>query len=82
MSIFEKFISILKKDNDKELIAKKLVGSSEEDGEIKGTINPYTKKIATKYVKCNEEDAKRALEVAKEAFKNTKSSPLHKELHG
>ena len=80
MSIFEKFLSILKKEHNKELIAKKLIGSSEEDGEIKEIINPYTKEVATKYVKCSEEDAKRALEVAKEAFKNTKNSPLHQRI--
>ncbi|EDM23463.1 aldehyde dehydrogenase family protein [Caminibacter mediatlanticus] len=74
----EKFLEILgiKKIEEKELVAKKLIGSSEENGEVKEIINPYTKQPTTKYVKCNIEDAKRALEVAKNAFENTKKSTL------
>ncbi|MEO1928350.1 MAG: aldehyde dehydrogenase family protein [Nautiliaceae bacterium] len=59
-----------------ELIAKKLIGSKEFDGEVEEIINPYTKKVTTKYVKCSVEDAKKALEVAKKAFENTKKSNL------
>jgi len=59
-----------------ELIAKKLIGSKEFDGEVGEIINPYTKKVTTKYVKCSVEDAKKALEVAKKAFENTKKSNL------
>ena len=63
-----------------ELIAKKLIGSKEFDGERGEIINPYTKEVATKYVKCNVDDAKVALKVAQEAFKNTKNSPLHQRI--
>jgi len=63
-----------------ELIAKKLIGSREEDGELEEIINPYTKKVATKYVKCTPDDAKDALEVAKKAFEETKRSPLHQRI--
>jgi len=63
-----------------ELIAKKLIGSSEFDGELGEIINPYTKEVTTKYVKCNADDAKNALKTAKEAFKNTKNSPLHQRI--
>ncbi len=59
-----------------ELIAKKLIGSKEFDGEVGEIINPYTKEVTTKYVKCSVEDAKKALEVAKKAFENTKKSNL------
>jgi len=63
-----------------ELIAKKLIGSKEFDGELGEIINPYSKEVTTKYVKCSAEDAKKALEVAKEAFKNTKNSPLYQRI--
>ncbi len=78
----EKFLEIfnIKKIEDNNLIAKKLIGSKEEDGETAEIINPYTKKPTTKYVKCTVEDAKRALNTAKEAFKNTKNSPLHQRI--
>ena len=64
----------------KELIAKKLIGSKEYDGELVEVINPYTKKAETKYVKCYSEDAIDALNTAKNAFKNTKNSPLHQRI--
>ena len=63
-----------------ELIAKKLIGSKEFDGELGEIINPYTKEVTTKYVKCTAKDAKKALEVAKEAFKNTKNSLLYQRI--
>lgn len=63
-----------------ELIAKKLIGSKEFDGELGEIVNPYTKKVTSKYVKCSADDAKKALEIAKEAFKNTKNSPLHQRI--
>ena len=61
---------------DNKLIAKKLIGSNEENGKIKEIINPYTKEVTTKYVECSVEDAKRVLEVAKQAFEKTKKTPL------
>ncbi len=63
-----------------ELIAKKLIGSKEFNGEIGEIINPYTKKITTKYVKCTPNDAKEALKTAKKAFEKTKKSPLHQRI--
>jgi len=63
-----------------EFIAKKLIGSKEIDGELKEIINPYTKKVATKYVKCSVEDAKEALNTAKKAFEKTKNSPLYQRI--
>ena len=78
----EKFLEIfgIKKIEKSDLIAKKLIGSKEEEGEILEIINPYTKKPTTKYVKCSVEDAKRALEVAKKAFRETKNSSLHQRI--
>jgi acyl-CoA reductase-like NAD-dependent aldehyde dehydrogenase len=63
-----------------ELIAKKLIGSKELNGELKEIINPYTKEITTKYVKCSVEDAKEALKTAQKAFNETKNSPLHQRI--
>ena len=72
---------IKEENKNKELIAKKLIGSTEkDDGEIVDIINPYTKEPTTKYVKCSVEDAKEALEIAKKAFNNTKKSPLHQRI--
>ena len=78
----EKFLEIfgIKKIEKSDLIAKKLIGSKEEEGEIAEIINPYTKEPTTKYVKCSVEDAKRALEVAKKAFRETKNSSLHQRI--
>jgi len=47
--------------------------SKEETGEIK---NPYTNEVVSIYPKCSVEDAKEALEIAKEAFNTTKQTPL------
>jgi acyl-CoA reductase-like NAD-dependent aldehyde dehydrogenase len=59
------------------MIAKKFLGSQEfSEGDLLEVISPYDGQIVTKYIKCNEEDAKRALEIAKEAFKETKKSKL------
>jgi len=58
------------------LIAKKFIGSTEEDGKLKEIINPYTKEVTTKYVECGIEDAKKALEIAKNAFESTKKTLL------
>jgi len=58
------------------LIAKKLIGSKEFDGELKEIINPYSKEVASKYVICDENDAKEALKTAQKAFEDTKKSPL------
>ncbi len=63
-----------------ELLAKKLIGSKEFEGELGEIINPYTKKITTKYVKCSIEDAKNALQTAKNAFEKTKNSPLYQRI--
>ena len=62
------------------LIAKKIINAKEIEGEIKEIINPYTKKTATKYVKCTIEDAKEALNSAKKAFEKTKKSPLYQRI--
>ncbi len=63
-----------------ELLAKKIIGSNEYNGEIGEIINPYTKEVTTKYVKCTPVDAKEALKIAKKAFENTKNSPLHQRI--
>lgn len=42
--------------------------------------NPFKEKIVSMYPKCDENDAKRALEVAKEAFKQTKNSTLNQRI--
>ena len=62
------------------MIAKKLLGSTEYDGELGEIINPYSKEVTTKYVKCTAEDAKKALEIAKNAFNDTKNSMLAKRI--
>ena len=67
-------------ETKEELIAKKLIGSKEYEGELIEIINPYTKKAETKYVKCTSEDAIDALNTAKKAFKETKNSPLHQRI--
>jgi len=72
----EKFLEIfgIKKIEDNTLVAKKLIGSNEEDGETEDIINPYTKKPTTKYVKCDVEDAKRARRRCKKSTKCSKRS--------
>ncbi len=62
-----------------ELIAKKII-KKEINGELKEIINPYTKEVTTKYVKCTPKDAKEALNSAKEAFEKTKKSPLYQRI--
>jgi len=63
------------------MIAKKFLGSKEFDGELVEVISPYDKSVVSKYVKCDENDAKRALEIAKEAFKVTKKSKLSQRIN-
>jgi len=63
-----------------EHIAKKLIGSTEFEGELGEVISPYSKKVVSKYVICDRNDAKKALEVAKNAFNYTKKSPLHQRI--
>ena len=77
MSLLSKIFHTQKKE---ELIAKKLIGSKEFEGELVEVINPYTKKAETKYVKCTSEDAVDALNTAKKAFNGTKNSPLHQRI--
>ena len=77
MSLLSKIFHTQKKE---ELIAKKLIGSKEFEGELVEVINPYTKKAETKYVKCTSEDAVDALNTAKKAFNDTKNSPLHQRI--
>jgi len=62
-----------------ELIAKKII-KKEINGELKEIINPYTKEVTTKYVKCTPKNAKEALNSAKEAFEKTKKSPLYQRI--
>ena len=62
------------------MIAKKLIGEKEFDGELDEIINPYTKESYTKYVKCTPKDAKEALNAAKEAFEKTKKSSLYQRI--
>jgi len=69
-----------KKGEKMGLIAKKLIGSKEIDGELGEIINPYTKEVTTKYVKCSPEDAKEALNTAKKAFEKTKNSSLYQRI--
>jgi len=81
MGLLSKIFNFNPKENEKkELIAKKLIGSKEFDGEVVEVINPYTKKGETKYVKCTPEDAVEALQRAQKAFKETKNSPLHQRI--
>jgi acyl-CoA reductase-like NAD-dependent aldehyde dehydrogenase len=57
-------------------IAKKLIGSSEFDGELVDVRSPYLEEVVTQYVRCDEEDAQKALKVAQKAFKRSKKTPL------
>ncbi len=67
----------LDKEEELDKKVKVFFGSKEEEKdeylEIK---NPYTQEIVTLYPKCDKNDAKKALEIAKEAFKKTKQTPL------
>ena len=52
-------------------------GSTQEDREDREDIfNPYTKEIATSVPLCNKEDTLKALDIAKEASKEARLSPL------
>ena len=62
------------------MVAKRLLGSTEYEGNLKEIINPYSKEVTTKYVECSAEDAKKALKIAKEAFEESKKSPLHQRI--
>ncbi|NPA27905.1 MAG: aldehyde dehydrogenase family protein [Epsilonproteobacteria bacterium] len=62
-------------------VAKIFFGSKEElKDELIEVRNPYTKEVVSKYPKCDANDAKRALEIAKEAFNTTKKAPLHQRI--
>ena len=62
-------------------IAKIYFGSQAvERDELKEIINPYSKKVVTKYPLCTQEDAKKALEIANSAFKESKKAPLHQRI--
>ena len=57
--------------------AKIFFGSSEEiKNEWREIKNPYKEEVVSKYPKCTEDDAKKALIIANEAFKKSKSSLL------
>lgn len=59
------------------MIAKVYFGSSEYDnGNYEERVNPYTKKVVSKSVICNADDAKKALKIAQEASKNSTASTL------
>ena len=61
--------------------AKVFFGS--ETKEIEDSIerkNPFNGKIVSLMPKCTVEDAKEALSIAQEAFKNTKNTPLHQRI--
>ena len=70
---------IFSKVGDSPNIAKVYFGSSVEDrDEVIDIKNPYSKKVVSRYPKCDENDAKKALEIAQEASKVAKKTPLHK----
>ncbi|MFZ9660203.1 MAG: aldehyde dehydrogenase family protein, partial [Arcobacteraceae bacterium] len=59
------------------MVANIFFGSKKEcNRELEEILNPYSKKVVSKYPKCTKEDTVRALEIAKEASKATKSSKL------
>jgi acyl-CoA reductase-like NAD-dependent aldehyde dehydrogenase len=63
------------------LEAKIFFGSTRESKkDLIDRINPYTKKVVSKYPKCTKNDAKKALEIAKKASKNTAKAPLHQRI--
>ncbi len=58
--------------------AKIFMGSKEETRDNLVDIkSPYSKDIVSRYPKCSEDDAKRALEIAKRASIDIAKSPLH-----
>jgi len=61
--------------------AKIFMGSKEETRDNLVDIkSPYSKDIVSRYPKCSEDDAKRALEIAKRASIDIAKSPLHQGL--
>ena len=68
-------------DSKEENIAKIFFGSKEESREDLVEIkNPYTKEVVSYYPKCDAKDAKKALEIAEQASKVAKKSPLHQRI--
>ncbi len=58
-----------------------LFGSNEEDREARiGIHNPYTGKEVSSYSVCDEKDAKKALEIARDAAPAASKSPLHQRI--
>ncbi len=61
--------------------AKIFFGSQEEDRENKIEIkNPYSSKVVSRYPVCSANDAKKALEIAKEASAAAAKTPLHQRI--
>ncbi len=66
---------------DGERIAKILLGSKvEEKDSLIERINPYNKKLVSRYPVCSVEDANRALEIAKVASKVSAKAPLYQRI--
>ncbi len=62
-------------------IAKIFFGSNiESRDELIEIKNPYSKEVVSKYPNCTKDDAKRALEIAQNASKETKKAPLHQRI--
>ena len=57
-------------------IAKKFIGSNELEGELLDVISPYSGEVVTKYVKCDENDVKKVLQIAKHSFNISKRTSL------
>ena len=58
--------------------AKIYFGSTQEDRESRVEIvNPYSKEVVSSYPVCGAVDAKKALEIAEKASKDTAKSPMH-----
>ena len=67
--------------NHDETKAMILLGSTEEDREARIEIeNPFTGKEVSSYPVCDEKDAKRALEIARDAAPQAAASPLHQRI--
>ncbi len=63
------------------MIANVYVGSTCKEKETyKEVLNPYTKKVVSKFALCDAHDAKEVLHVAKNAFADTKKSKLSQRL--
>jgi acyl-CoA reductase-like NAD-dependent aldehyde dehydrogenase len=59
------------------MIANIFFGSQEEKREnLENILSPYNKEIVSQYPLCSVDDTKKALNIAKEAFKNTKNSTI------